>query len=182
MTADLTTGWKEGSRAMNTDEDDKEQEEYLRMWIEKHPDYGKKRKIRFTVPGDPVGKERPRFDPRTKRTYTPAKTTQYQELVSWSFEQVSRGKFYGEGAIKMKIMAFYPIPVSTSKVRRGAMLLGILRPTKKPDTDNVAKIIADSLNGVAYHDDAAVVEMNVQKWYSDRPRVEVTIESMKQGD
>ena len=55
------------------------------------------------------------------------------------------------------------------------MLSGKIRPTKRPDIDNVAKVIYDSLNKVAYHDDAAIVESRVGKFYSDNPRVEVTI-------
>lgn len=167
---------------MNTPQDDDEQIEYLREWSKKHPNYGKKRKIKFTVPGEPVGKERPRFDPRSGRTYTPSKTTQYEKTVQDSFYLESKGRFYGEGAIQMKISAFYPIPKSASKIKKSAMTLGILRPTKKPDTDNVAKVIADSLNGIAYKDDAAIVEMHVEKWYSTSPRVEVVIESKDQGE
>lgn len=38
------------------------------------------------------------------------------------------------------------------------MLAGEIRPTKKPDMDNVVKIIADSLNNLAYYDDTQIVE------------------------
>jgi Holliday junction resolvase RusA-like endonuclease len=55
------------------------------------------------------------------------------------------------------------------------MIDGIIRPIKKPDLDNIAKIIADSLNGVAYRDDSQIVESSVAKFYSDFPRVEVEI-------
>ena len=50
-----------------------------------------------------------------------------------------------------------------------------IRPTKKPDFDNISKVIADSLNGIAYKDDAQIVSAIFQKYYSDEPRVEVTI-------
>ena len=32
------------------------------------------------------------------------------------------------------------------------MLEGVIRPSKKPDIDNVVKVIADSLNKIAYKD------------------------------
>jgi Holliday junction resolvase RusA-like endonuclease len=48
-----------------------------------------------------------------------------------------------------------------------------MKPTTKPDTDNIAKICLDALNGIAYHDDAQIVELQVSKLYSDEPRVVV---------
>ena len=50
------------------------------------------------------------------------------------------------------------------------------RPMKKPDADNVVKIILDSLNKVAYPDDVQVVDCQVRRFYSERPRVIVTIQ------
>jgi len=56
---------------------------------------------------------------------------------------------------------------------------GIIRPTKKPDIDNICKIICDSLNKIAYHDDSQIVDCQVRKFYSERPRVVVTISEAK---
>ncbi|WP_334299865.1 RusA family crossover junction endodeoxyribonuclease [Anaerobutyricum hallii] len=53
-----------------------------------------------------------------------------------------------------------------------------MRPTKKPDLDNVIKSILDALNKVAYHDDTQIVSLSMEKFYSDSPRVEVTINSI----
>ncbi len=55
------------------------------------------------------------------------------------------------------------------------MLQGIIRPTKRPDWDNIGKIVSDALNELAYHDDSYIVDARVRKWYSDTPRVEVEI-------
>lgn len=59
---------------------------------------------------------------------------------------------------------------------RMEMLLGHIRPAKKPDCDNVEKIICDALNGCAYKDDAQIVRCTVIKYYSETPRVEVDIQ------
>ena len=56
------------------------------------------------------------------------------------------------------------------------MVAGDIRPTKTPDYDNIGKIISDALNGVAYRDDAQIVEANISKYYSNLPRVEVMID------
>lgn len=80
-----------------------------------------------------------------------------------------------EGAVRAEITAYYGIPKSASKRTRADMLSRYIRPAKKPDLDNVAKIVLDSLNGLAYKDDAAVVELVVEKFYSETPRVEVRL-------
>ena len=51
-----------------------------------------------------------------------------------------------------------------------------IRPMKKPDFDNFGKIVCDSLNDIAYHDDAQIVDAQVRKFFSDDPRVVVTIQ------
>ena len=80
---------------------------------------------------------------------------------------------YLEGSIKALIIAYYKIPKSYSKKRVQAIRDGLEKPTKKPDADNIAKIILDSLNGIAYKDDSQIVELRVIKRYTeDKERVE----------
>ena len=55
------------------------------------------------------------------------------------------------------------------------MLLGIKRPTKKPDIDNAIKAIADALNGVAYYDDSQIVYIEATKHYAEKPQTVVTL-------
>ena len=55
------------------------------------------------------------------------------------------------------------------------MIDRLIRPTRKPDFDNIGKIICDALNGIAYRDDAQIVDALVRKFYSDTPRVIVEI-------
>ena len=55
------------------------------------------------------------------------------------------------------------------------MLSGEIRPTKKPDWDNSGKIIADSLNEIAYKDDSQIVDGMVRKFYGETPKVIVVI-------
>lgn len=80
--------------------------------------------------------------------------------------------------LHVNIKAYYEVPKSTSKKKREEMLSNIIRPTKKPDFDNIGKIICDSLNFIAYHDDSAIVEAEVSKFYSETPRVDVIIKAI----
>ena len=139
--------------------------------------------IRFTIPGKPFGKQRPRVVNRRKfsTAYTPKDTVQYENLVKLYYEQAAHGEMFPEDAmLDVRIFAFYEIPKSTSKKRRADMLANKIRPTKKPDFDNIGKIICDSLNLVAYHDDSSVVDAQVRKFYSEQPRVVVSIKTIKE--
>jgi Holliday junction resolvase RusA-like endonuclease len=59
------------------------------------------------------------------------------------------------------------------------MLENIIRPTKKPDADNIAKIVCDALNGIAFLDDKQIVDARITKWYSDTPRIEIIIQEIE---
>ena len=91
-------------------------------------------------------------------------------------------KFPDGTMLDMRILAFYSIPKSATKKNKELMKKQLLRPTKKPDMDNVVKIIADSLNQVAYRDDTQIVDCQCRKFYSDNPRVEVIIQEVKTDD
>lgn len=136
-------------------------------------------KFRFTVPGEPVGKGRPRVVRRGgfTQTYTPEKTASYENLVKLEFQRQG-GRMLKDGPVFLSIQAWYGIPKSVSKRKREAMMGGLIRPTKKPDCDNVAKTIADALNGLAWRDDSQVVSLLVVKRFGEEPGVEVTIEEV----
>lgn len=126
----------------------------------------------FEVLGRPSSKGRPRFSTYGNyvKTYTPPKTVEYENLVRLSYTQ-SGGKKWN-GIISANIIAYFPIPKSVSKKKRQAMLYTAY--DKKPDCDNIAKIILDALNGIAYDDDSQVTSLSVSKEYAEDPKVVVT--------
>jgi len=134
--------------------------------------------IEFIIPGPPQGKARPRVV-RTKSgrsmSFTPDKTVAYEELVRARYTAACHPAEPLQGPVCVEVAAWYSIPQSASKKRHAAMLNGSEYPTKKPDCDNVLKIICDALNGIAYHDDAQVVHSSVDKRFSDFPHVDVRI-------
>lgn len=137
-------------------------------------------KILLTIPGEPKGKARPRFDSRSKRTYTPSATKEYEKLISDTYRLHYSGLAFPEGALNLRIKAYFGVPKSDSAKTAIKKLANVIRPTKKPDMDNIVKIVADALNGVAFRDDAQIVDCMVRKFYSDSPRVEITIENIKE--
>lgn len=133
---------------------------------------------KFTVLGEPVGKGRPKFSTVNgfAKAYTPAKTTNFENLVRLSYQQQCNKLPYEQGVeLEAYITAFFAIPKSVSKKKHDLMANWYLRPTKKPDCDNIAKAVLDALNGIAYHDDSQIVELTVRKRYSETPRCEITI-------
>jgi Holliday junction resolvase RusA-like endonuclease len=124
----------------------------------------------IVIYGEPMGKQRPRVC--KGHAYTPEQTRNYEALVKISW--LKEPKKY-KGYIRADIRAYYKIPKGTSKVEENAMRNAVIRPSKKPDLDNVAKIILDALNGMAYDDDKQVVELHIDKYYSATPRVEVEL-------
>lgn len=128
----------------------------------------------ITIPGKPRGKGRPRFSRATGRTYTDDATAVYENLVKTIWITVVGKRLDGELAVSIE--AHYAIPTSKPKKMQSAMRDGSVRPTTKPDIDNVIKAVLDGLNGAAYADDAQVVELSASKCYSDDPRVVVIVE------
>lgn len=108
--------------------------------------------------------------------YTPEETKRYEEKVLACYlNEYPRMKPIRNG-VNVHITAFFEIPKSYGKERRERIAKGLERPTKKPDADNIAKIILDALNGKVILDDKQVVRLTVSKYYSTIPRVEVLIE------
>lgn len=145
------------------------------------------KELNFVIIGDPVGKGRPRFTIKGGhvKTYTPKKTADYEKLVQKEYIQASLKKFSkilnlgNDSAISVEINAYFKIPKNTNKKCRLKMLDCILRPLKKCDSDNIGKIICDSLNGIAYGDDKQVVDLHIKKWYAEEPRVNVVVKNIK---
>lgn len=80
-----------------------------------------------------------------------------------------------QGALAVKIRAFVQMPqaLAKHKSKGPAAEAGEIRPISRPDCDNYAKVI-DALNGIVWHDDAQVVSLTIDKFYSSRPRLELT--------
>ena len=134
----------------------------------------------FTIPGKVQAKQRPRFN--GKFAYTQRETVAYENSVKTCYLEKYKGQKLLEKPLKVKIIAYYDIPKSTSKKKQKMMLDNEIFPTIKPDADNIAKSILDSLNGIAYLDDKQVVKLIVEKYYSKSANVTVMIEELEVGN
>ena len=126
--------------------------------------------IRFTIPGECKGKGRPRFSRQGNyvKTYTDSETALYENWVKSRFLETNQPPFEANVAIKCIITAWFSIPTSKSKKVKSLMAQNLLKPTKKPDCDNIAKIILDGLNSIAYKDDTQITTLAIRKYYTDK--------------
>lgn len=136
-------------------------------------------KVKFTIIGEPEGKGRPRFRNvgAYTKTYTPEKTVSYENLIKVEYQrQCGKAFFDKDVPLDMRVTAYYTIPKSVSEKKRALMLKHKIRPIKKPDSSNIVKAVEDALNKVAYHDDTQIVDSQCRRFYSEQPRVVVTIQ------
>lgn len=125
--------------------------------------------------GEVPTKQRPRYDRRHSRTYTPSKTLQTEREIRRQWEQAcgsANADF--EGEVRVYIEVQRPLSKSNPKFWAGRADL------MKPDADNVAKVICDSLNGVAYRDDCQITQLaatfDPRVPYSDTCLIRVRVE------
>lgn len=133
--------------------------------------------LRFIVPGEPHGWARARAN--GQRFFTDRTTlSRKQAIAAWAIEAGAKVR---EDALRVTVRAYFGAPKSASKKRIAAMLAGMEFPTKKPDGDNIAKIIGDALNGVAWRDDVQVVDWIIEKRWDVEPRMEIEIAPMRRA-
>lgn len=132
----------------------------------------------IVVEGKIKGKARPRFNTKTGRAFTPNDTISYENWIRYCYREQC-GEML-EGSIKAKIFVYYKIPKSYTKKRVELIRQCKEHPCKKPDADNIAKIVLDSLNKIAFNDDAQVVELIViKKWTEEQERIEFELENIR---
>ena len=132
--------------------------------------------MKFVIPIEPVGQMRARHTSAGKfsRTYkSKQQQTAENRLLAFAAQHCPDEPM--DGPLEVRIDAYMPIPASMTKPKRVQAMSGELRPTKKPDADNIAKHLLDCFNGVFWTDDKNIVGLMVRKFYSDSPRWEVEI-------
>lgn len=144
------------------------------------------RTVMFHVPGKPQGKARARtfYSPQAGRSVsvTPENTVLYENLIKDRYLQQANGCYMEAGIpVTLRIVARFLPPKSVSKKRKSDMLEGRELPLKKPDMDNIVKVVADALNGIAYRDDTQIVYVIAKKAYSAVEGLDITVEEYVEG-
>lgn len=137
--------------------------------------------IVIVLRGDPIGKGRPRARMVTPRNgpafvtmYTPAETRAYENALSLVARAAMRSKQPLGGPLCVTVTASFPVPNSWPQRQRTAAYAGTVLPTKKPDPDNILKII-DALNGIVWGDDSQIVDARVVKIYAAESSLRIEV-------
>lgn len=125
--------------------------------------------ISFVIPGTPVPWARAGMHGRVR--FTPIPQANAIKDIQWLCKAAMRGAKPFEGPVAMEVVASWVAPPSWSNKKRAETLWY----SSRPDIDNVVKIVADALKGVAYLDDAQIVRLMIEKIVTDTAQVAVKI-------
>lgn len=133
-------------------------------------------KKQIIIPGTPIAKKRPRFFRRGEyiKSYNP------QEAEEGRFRFEIKSQWANKEPTKypmiVRMQFVFQIPKGTSKKNQAMMLSGEIRHSKKPDIDNLAKFYLDAMNGIVFHDDRQVYELDLSKLYGHYAHTGIVIE------
>lgn len=101
-------------------------------------------------------KERPHFNAKQGRTYTPKRTQEMERAIKEAYKAQATRDWHGHaGEVRISITIDRPLPKSAARKYEGSADL------MAPDVDNLSKAFLDSLNGLAYADDRQVTRLLV---------------------
>ncbi len=133
--------------------------------------------IVIRLAGEPRGKGRARstmIRPKGRApfisTYSQPETAMYESHLRLAAQDAMEGRMPLSGQLQVVILARFSIPASWSARKQKEARLGLLRPTKKPDFDNIAKL-CDPMNKVVWTDDAIIVDGAVRKLFGEAPEL-----------
>ena len=86
------------------------------------------------------------------------------------------------GPVRVRINAVFTVPAKWLVEKKKLAIRNEILPEMKPDCDNIAKAILDSLNGIAYKDDSQVVELTVVKRFGHEAFCTCRIDSDRGGE
>lgn len=141
--------------------------------------------IEFTILGKPKAWGRMReqgiYIPKTKRVFIrkfkEGEVVTNEAIIRMAFTDRMReeeGFLPWRGPVALHVGAYFPM-IKGSKWWLRAARACVIPFIKVPDSDNLGKIVGDSLNEVAWADDKLITPVLVEKWYADKPRTEITI-------
>lgn len=137
--------------------------------------------MKLTFDIEPVEQARPRATRmgRGIRLYDPKKVSVYKKQLAMMCKfQYKDQPLSGQLTVNLKF--YRHVQSSVSKKERKLRLIGAHRPTVKPDVDNYIKSTLDGLNGLLWEDDAHIVKLVAEKYYSEHPRIEIEVRDLNE--
>lgn len=120
---------------------------------------------------------KPRFGRAFSKIVPTAETASYMRDFTRAAVRAMGNRPPTSKPVCLTVHAFIPIPESWPMRKREDARIGAIRPTPKPDLDNIEKMV-DALKGVCWWDDAPIVEKHSFKYYSDEPGLRIEIREL----
>jgi Holliday junction resolvase RusA-like endonuclease len=140
--------------------------------------------VLIQVLGEPRGKGRPRSRIARAKSgqlfvsvYTDAQTREYEQCLRAAARAAMGGRAPLSGPLALTLIARFAVPASWNNAKCDAAFAGVVRPAKKPDIDNIAKMV-DAFNGIVWRDDSQIVEASITKLYSREPALIVSVRQL----
>lgn len=127
------------------------------------------RPVHFVVDEVPVAWQRARLARGGRHHFTAPETRAWERAVATMGKAAMAGREPLTGPVELLVVFLLPVPRSWPDWKRREALSGRLVPTAKPDWDNLGKGVSDALNGIAWADDAQVVDCFTRKRYAAAP-------------
>lgn len=137
------------------------------------------KKIDFTIYLVPKATPRPRSNFRSHVFYVSG-SKDNREIFASEFAMCDIPMIITPAIFSAR--TYHPIPQSMSRIEQILAELGFNRPIAKPDFDNLAKTYADMIKSTLIYDDALIIDGRLQKFYSWKPRIEISIKYMEDFD
>lgn len=153
-------------------------------------------RVAFTISGHPVfnkdgvprAKGRPRAVARAfigasgqpeaiVNLVTPSETREAEAAIRSAFKRKFPHHKPFTGPVLLRFTAIFETPRSFNRALKAAAASGQLMATRKPDKDNIEKLIVDALNGVAFVDDQQVMGGGMKR-YGSPARIEISFEPL----
>jgi Holliday junction resolvase RusA-like endonuclease len=145
-------------------------------------------KVSLTIPGEPRGWGRPTPVAKLRADGTPFVMMVTQEetrKAKDALKRLFRTKYPEHrpwtGPVMLRFTAVFETPRTFSKALKEAAARGLLYCVKKPDKDNIEKLIKDALSGLVYSDDQQCMGGGIKR-YGSPARVEISFESLESPD
>lgn len=127
------------------------------------------------IVGEIKTKQRPRaaMSGEHARVYTPKDTIYYENYIKTLFLEKYKDSNFDNLPLSVYIKCYFKLNQTQMKVEEAEFI-----PCKtKKDLDNIAKIVLDSLNGIAFNDDKQITSLRVEKCYT-REEEKIIVEIM----
>lgn len=129
----------------------------------------------------PQATPRPRYSRFTKSFYV-KNALDYNSIFKEFMESSNDINFKITTPCELYCKTYSPIPSNMNKVDTMLAELGFIKHVSKPDADNLLKSYSDMVQKNIVIDDALFYKMNIEKLYSFKPRIEITIRFMTEYD